>query len=611
MSGEEVNESSGLSPPRRDSNLVFHTPAVDFIENRSHEYHRAFDSTVCRCSPTQNKFVPLSGASTIVPRLDLSSMTVMPPGPILPQPRPNPSPIGDMSFWAEVFPEAMKRLNDEPQPYHGRYRLQWSIRDFIEWQQVQEKLDMARREYDHFNGHQQIGKFRRKLRGAMDKSVQPLKQAMKLVPDIEIASPVVGAIELLVDAYRQAATVRETVNSGFDDLPETFARMEFYLKSYPKDENIFGALIDLVFAIFKAIEEAIRFYTSAQGSLAAKHAGLAILTGEEYQQKLQHSLKEITVYSEKLEARASLSFTHRMISDGDASWQSHAAIMEDNWATHQVLGVIMHGQLDGNAQTAWIAKLLTRILGVLGDRENNWPPFTSNLLAPNIVTGEAYLPGPTPTPTPGPRIWTKMELLSHLVTPPLDEVDLQDVLCNAGEAILEHRERAEQLMATQELRDWMTCPETSDAFVGAMRDLGPDLEGHSRVVRRDKNQPRVHLRAAPPKRRLQRRRSDDCITCAAAVRVLPGTDHRARPLDRFTEIGAWGLERAVRTLYVLDVPAATQADGVLHHRRHPGVREPGAPTWHDGSCHDTDQTSQRVLQTDGSRHTKAAARESL
>ncbi|KAK7911809.1 hypothetical protein PG985_014290 [Apiospora marii] len=51
-----------------------------------------------------------------------------------------------------------------------------------------------------------------------------------------------------------------------------------------------------------------------------------------------------------------------------------------------------------------------------------------------------------------------MELLSHLVTPPLDEVDLQDVLYNAGESILEHRERAEQMMATRELHDWMTSP---------------------------------------------------------------------------------------------------------------------------------------------------------
>ncbi|KAK8001000.1 hypothetical protein PG991_013222 [Apiospora marii] len=170
-----------------------------------------------------------------------------------------------MSFWAEVFPEAMRRLNEEPQPYSGPYRPQWSVRDLREWRPVEEKLDMARKEYEHFNGHQKVGKFRRKLRSAMDNTVQPLKQAMKLVPDIEIASPVVGAIELLVDAYRQAATVRDTVHSGFDDLPETFGRMEFYLKSYPKDQNILEALIDLVLAIFKAVEEAIRFYTSAQG----------------------------------------------------------------------------------------------------------------------------------------------------------------------------------------------------------------------------------------------------------------------------------------------------------------------------------------------------------
>lgn len=80
--------------------------------------------------------------------------------------------------------------------------------------------------------------------------------------------------------------------------------------------------------------------------------------------------------------------------------------------------------------------------------------MASNLLPPNTVAGGACLPGPTP----GARQWTQMELLSHLVTPPLDEVDLQDVICNAGEAILEHRQRAEQVMATQELRDWIACP---------------------------------------------------------------------------------------------------------------------------------------------------------
>ncbi|KAK8054511.1 hypothetical protein PG994_009578 [Apiospora phragmitis] len=61
-----------------------------------------------------------------------------------------------------------------------------------------------------------------------------------------------------------------------------------------------------------------------------------------------------------------------------------------------------------------------------------------------------------------------MELLSHLVTPLLDEVDLQHVLCNTGDAILEHRDRAEQLMATRELHAWMTSPGSSP--FGVMRD---------------------------------------------------------------------------------------------------------------------------------------------
>ncbi|KAK6836030.1 hypothetical protein PG987_006525 [Apiospora arundinis] len=144
----------------------------------------------------------------------------------------------------------------------------------------------------------------------MDKAAVPLQQGMKLVPDVEIASPVIGAVDLLLDAYRQAAAVRDTVNSGFDDLPEIFIRVDLYLKTYPGDENIVAASIDLVFSIFKAIEEAVRFYTSAQ----AKRAGHAILTGEEYQQKLLRSLTEVKVSSRKLESTVALSFNHRLIS---------------------------------------------------------------------------------------------------------------------------------------------------------------------------------------------------------------------------------------------------------------------------------------------------------
>ena len=54
--------------------------------------------------------------------------------------------------------------------------------------------------------------------------------------------------------------------SGFDNLPDTFAKINFYIGSYVEDQNIMTASVDLVLTIFKAIEETVKFYTSNQGT---------------------------------------------------------------------------------------------------------------------------------------------------------------------------------------------------------------------------------------------------------------------------------------------------------------------------------------------------------
>lgn len=72
------------------------------------------------------------------------------------------------------------------------------------------------------------------------------------------------------EAYSKASQVRQEVNSSLEDLPDSFAKMDMYLQSYPKDANIIKASTDLVLAIFKAIENSIKFYTSVQGGIAAK-----------------------------------------------------------------------------------------------------------------------------------------------------------------------------------------------------------------------------------------------------------------------------------------------------------------------------------------------------
>ncbi|KAI0872212.1 hypothetical protein GGS24DRAFT_468408 [Hypoxylon argillaceum] len=441
-----------VPPPRSSApTFILHTPAVDFIENRMSQYHPAFDTTGFRYSPTQSQFIPVSSPSNVTYP---SILAPLPASPALPSPRPTPSSTNDMGFWASIFPEAIKRLNQEPLPYSGPYQRQWGIRHLSMWPDVQAKLDMARRDYDFYNGQQHVGKFRRKLRFVADKATVPLQQGAKLIPDIDIASPVISVIGLLLDAYRQASEVRETVNTGFDDLPEVFTRIDFYFQSYPRDSNIFMASVELVLVIFKAIEEAVRFYTSPQ----ATRAGRIILTGEEYQKKLLYYLKEIGECSNRLEIQTRMSFTHRIISDSNETRKSHATIIQDNWTTHQTLGAILHGQLVGRAEGAWIGNLLNQLLRFFEDREKNWPP---GLPIPSRPTTPAGLL----TASPAPSVWTTSELWSHLHIPHLDELDLQRVLQNAGEAILEDRGRAEQVIATPDFRAWIGNPNSTKLLV--------------------------------------------------------------------------------------------------------------------------------------------------
>ncbi|KAI0457387.1 hypothetical protein F5B21DRAFT_93390 [Xylaria acuta] len=451
MSCEGRRASQGPPPT-----FVLHTPAVDFIENRMSEYHPAFDVSGFRYSPTQSQFVALAGPTTVMHVAGPSTLAPPPTAPTPPRPRPTPGSINNMDFWSEVFPEAMNRLGQEPLSDSSEaYRLQWGIRHLSVWPDVQAKLDMAQRDYDFRNGQQHVGKFRRKLRLVMDKASVPLQQGMKLIPDIDITSPVLGVINLLLDAYRQAAEVRETVNSGFDDLPEVFAIMDFYLKSYPKDQNILTASVDLVLAIFKAIEEAVGFYTSAQ----VKHAGRVILTGEQYQQQLLKSLSEISARSVRLETHAKMSFTHRMLSDGNETRQSQATIMQDNWATHRALGAILQQELVGQVERAWIGNLLNQALGLLGDRERNWLPASPILSRPTTPAGLLL-----PTHS-GPLPWTPRELWSRLHIPNFDETDLQYILHNVGEIILEDRGRAEQVLATPHFHTWIVSPSSTKLLV--------------------------------------------------------------------------------------------------------------------------------------------------
>ncbi|KAK2040621.1 hypothetical protein LZ31DRAFT_568576 [Colletotrichum somersetense] len=300
-----------IATPRPSFQL--HSPAVDFIENRLHQYHPAFDAHHVQFSPSQDQFVPRRPLPSD-PSLSQGIMTATMAGSDLlslprQSPRPAPSAVKDMLFWHEVFPRAMEILNMDTSSCEIKDPA-WKIRHLSTWVDVQETLTRAQQRYDFYSGPQQVGRFRRKIRNVLDDNTVKLQQVSRLVPEVDIAKPVIGAIKVVLDAYRQVSEVREEVTTSFDELPEAFENIEFYLQTYGDDENITAASCRLVCAVLNAIEHAIAFYTSHQ----AKRAGMAVLSGPAYQKNLLQSLHKVKSCCKSLESQANKSLAHRVAS---------------------------------------------------------------------------------------------------------------------------------------------------------------------------------------------------------------------------------------------------------------------------------------------------------
>jgi len=188
-----------MQPAMSGEQLELTSPAADFIQNRLSSYHTAFDTRHVRYDQMLRQFVamepPLS--PPLPPLAGQENLRLAVPQASAPSPRPPPVTTNEMQFWSDVFPKAMSRLQLEPEP-PKLAQSNWSIRSLVFWRDVQAKLDMAQRKYDHHFG-KQVGRFRRKLRDILDKCVVPLQQGVKLVPNVDLASPVVGVVNILLD----------------------------------------------------------------------------------------------------------------------------------------------------------------------------------------------------------------------------------------------------------------------------------------------------------------------------------------------------------------------------------------------------------------------------
>ncbi|KAL6918441.1 hypothetical protein FSST1_009936 [Fusarium sambucinum] len=416
------------SGPLSQSRIELHTSEVDFIENRLPEYHQAFDSSKVRYNESQGQFVaiiPTSSQSLVVPSAFTHTGA-----------RPAPTCVADMQFWEDVFAVAMKRLNNGSK-VNCKRDSKWDIRHLCKWDEIQTRLQEAKDDYDFKNSSKSFGKVRRTVRKVLDSQHVIPQQIGKVVPNSDIAGPIVGVINLMVDAYSKASEVRDGIICRMEDLPACFAKIDLYLRSFPKDDNVVKASTDLVLAVFEAVENSIKFYTSIQ----AKRATAAIFRGAQYQEDLVQSLASIKSSCDELESQATMSFRHRMICDNERFIGEISTLGQGNMMTHVGLSALLHGQ---QTQTA-----------------RNWPPHSpspSRSLTPQPVT----LPVLTPR-----QVWSRLSI------PNIDEEDLQHIADRAEEMFQQDRGRAQQIVTTSLFRSWIDSAHSIKLLVhGNFRSAG-------------------------------------------------------------------------------------------------------------------------------------------
>jgi hypothetical protein len=110
---------------------------------------------------------------------------------------PTGVPQAPMKFWDDIFPHAMKKFIDDSTPKESRGRPDvYNIRKQKNWDDVYHCLNTARSHYLTKTGIR--GRLIHVWRKAAD-NVQPLTQVVKFVPDIDYVTPVLGAVEVILD----------------------------------------------------------------------------------------------------------------------------------------------------------------------------------------------------------------------------------------------------------------------------------------------------------------------------------------------------------------------------------------------------------------------------
>ncbi|KAL8359267.1 hypothetical protein RB601_007954 [Gaeumannomyces tritici] len=283
-------------PPSATPSSIGEPTAVGFVKTRLPQIHDAFKSLPSYYEPTLKRFILNPHPAAMPPSCQNAPLSTSPDvgqaGRVLQE---SQTPIA--SNRARRVPA---RISKEPE--HG-------IRGAASWDDIYAKLQRARERFD--GEHSQGRKGAKKAYRYVISSSDAIRRGVQAIPDMEYLSPVKAGMEILLDAAKTATEVRTKVAVSFQekDLTESFGKIELFLATFPGDENIRTASVDLIACTLKAVELAISYYMSRTFERFRRSLPL-VGDGSGFEEGLITTINEITVKCLKIKENALESHIH-------------------------------------------------------------------------------------------------------------------------------------------------------------------------------------------------------------------------------------------------------------------------------------------------------------
>ncbi|KAG4295213.1 hypothetical protein FPRO06_01797 [Fusarium proliferatum] len=202
-------------------------------------------------------------------------------------------------FWEEMLPEAMEELKssrDEPKRLAGTTR---SIRGLKGWVDIVNVLEKARANYYDYSGF--IGFWKRSAHKMAD-NVDDGKRLLSLLPNTDYSSVIHCVFDIVFDAAKRTAKIREEIESSLRQFREKLEDVESIVAVYEKEEDIVAAAKKVLSSMLQAIEDIIDYYWAKKG----KKMLLSMWQADSYKADLTDCLEDLNSSSSRLMEKANI-----------------------------------------------------------------------------------------------------------------------------------------------------------------------------------------------------------------------------------------------------------------------------------------------------------------